>query len=121
MAPRKAPRKAAAEMEIDSATRWLYTPHTIAFLFIGLQAEGLSSATPSSLPEQALITPPAIDAGLLALIWVARPFNPEPRPADPAAAQAQAYDHARTGIWAMVLVYLGGTACRQGSAVMREG
>lgn len=45
-------------------------------------------------------------------MYFSHPLHPERRPADPAAADALAYSNSKLGIWAMVLVYLGG--CRAG-------
>jgi phosphatidylserine synthase 2 len=64
---------------IDPRTRFLYTPHTVTFLLLGLAV----------------------------LIYVAHPFHPDPRPADPEAAAAVGYLNAKTGIWAIILVFLG--------------
>ncbi|EFN55835.1 hypothetical protein CHLNCDRAFT_30982 [Chlorella variabilis] len=80
MAPGTRRRAADGAVEqYDPATRFLYVPHTVTFLFLGL----------------------------LALVYFSHPLHPERRPADPAAADALAYSNSKLGIWAMVLVYLG--------------
>ncbi|PRW57106.1 Phosphatidylserine synthase 2 isoform A [Chlorella sorokiniana] len=79
MAPRRQPASEKAMESIDPRTRFLYTPHTVTFLLLGLAV----------------------------LIYVAHPFHPDPRPADPEAAAAVGYLNAKTGIWAIILVFLG--------------
>lgn len=81
MAPRKRSETSAAQAfdRLDPSTRFLYTPHTVTFLVLGL----------------------------LALVYFSHPFSPDRRPADPSAGAALGYSNAKMGIWAMVLVYLG--------------
>eukprot|EP00887_Chlorella_sp_A99_P001765 scaffold19.g1765.t1 len=64
--------------EYDPATRIFFVPHTVTFLLLGLAA----------------------------LVYYSHAFSPEPRPSDPAAAQALAYQNAKAGVWALVLSYL---------------
>ena len=49
-------------------------------------------------------------AGLAALIYFSKVFNPDRTPADPQAAAAQQYSNAKTGVWALIVVYLGAAA-----------
>lgn len=61
-------------------------------------------AGPRPHPGRTHLPPPP---GLAALIYIAHPFHPDPRPADPAAAAAVGYANAKTGVWAVILVFLG--------------
>ena len=64
---------------VDPSTRFLYTPHTVAFLLLIL----------------------------LGLVFYTSPLNPERRPDGPEAAQALAYSNAKEGVWGLILVFLG--------------
>lgn len=101
---------------IDPRTRFLYTPHTVTFLLLGAPLPAplpAASAAAGQLGGALLARhPPStpcymLPAGLAALIYVAHPFHPEPRPADAEAAAAVGYLNAKTGIWAIILVFLG--------------
>lgn len=72
-------RAHGATMDLDPRTRFLYVPHTVTFLFLGM----------------------------LALVYFSHPFHPPQRPVEPTAAAAVAYNNSKVGVWAMVLVYLG--------------
>lgn len=134
MAPRKRSETSAAQAfdRLDPSTRFLYTPHTVTFLVLGgcpTSMLSFSKTVPAPiarvsccrrrhrLPPRFPSPPPP--TGLLALVYFSHPFSPDRRPADPSAGAALGYSNAKMGIWAMVLVYLGGcgrlmrsSACR---------
>ena len=57
-------------------------------------------------------------AGLLAVAYFSHPLNPDRRPSDPTAAAENAYSNAKTGIWALVLVFLGYSVVQGPSTAM---
>ncbi|KAL4553689.1 hypothetical protein Ndes2526B_g03522 [Nannochloris sp. 'desiccata'] len=71
--------RAAGPQDYDPTTQFLYVPHTVTFLL----------------------------AGLVALAYFSHPLNPPQRPENPVDAAQTAYFNAKTGIWALVLVFLG--------------
>ena len=92
----------------------------------------MSAAAASRTPQRLACCCPRLDtfnpchviaacrAGLLALIYFSRVAAPDRRPADADAGAELAYSNAKTGIWAMVLVFLGACQGRWwGSSSMR--
>lgn len=47
-------------------------------------------------------------AGVLAIVYFSRAFEPPGVPADPAAAADKSYYNTKAGIWAAIAFYLGG-------------
>lgn len=76
---RRRSKEDEALRQLDPSTSFLYKPHTVTFLLLGL----------------------------FALIYFSQAFNPERRPADPAAADDLQYRNNKTAVWAIILVYLG--------------
>lgn len=79
MPPRSRRPNGPEAQDYDPTTKFLYVPHTVTFLLLGL----------------------------VAVAYFSHPLNPERRPVDPVVAADNAYSNAKTGIWALVLVFLG--------------
>ena len=126
MAPRRRQAgSATAYDDLDPATRFMFVPHTVTFLLLGgwvgrwlplAQLHPLLHSIAAGRRQDVIVMHPAMHphaAGLVALVYFSHPLAPAPRPGDAETAAAVAYSNAKMGVWAMVLVYLGGPGRKQ--------
>ena len=115
--------KHPALLNIDPATRWLYTPHTISALFVGMRVlpatasdftcssgmrTGVRMHTCELFDRRRSVDCDlsAFHAGLVATVYLSGAFNPPPEPANELEAAKTANDNAKWGLAAAALLYL---------------